>query len=283
MRLTAYLGERFPPGPYTVLVALFHGAASLAAVRLGGGDVRWWAGIVVWLAFFHLRVFDEHKDYDKDLIAHPERLLSRGVVTLRMLKWWGGLAIVGESAIALAIGGHAFAWWAAMFAFTVAMRFEFGVGRWLNEHIVTYALTHNPAVGLLAMFSWASTGAKWHRDFGIFVLAVSLGSVALEIGRKTRLPAEELPTVPSYSSVHGRRLAGSMVFAAVAGAGACGILLDRALTSAVPPTWTPLYPLLGGVLIARAMMGENKRAKSMENGASLALVGLLVSVGIAAW
>lgn len=279
MRLTAYLGERFPPGPYTVLVALFHGAASLTAVRLGGGSVCWWAGIAVWLAFFHLRVFDEHKDFDKDVIAHPERLLSRGVVTLKLLKVWGAVAIAAQCGIAAAIGPKALVWWAAMFAFTVAMRFEFGVGGWLNRHILTYAVTHNPAVALLAMFSWASTGAAWNQQFAIFILAVSLGSLALEVGRKTRLPEEELSTVPSYSSVHGRQTAVAIVFGAIAAAAACGILLDRALS----PSWTPLYPLLGSVVIARALMGEGKRAKSIENGASLALIGLLASIGIAAW
>jgi 4-hydroxybenzoate polyprenyltransferase len=279
MVLFAYLRERFPPVAYALLVAFFHGAASLVAVRLGGGEVRPWAGVAIFLAFFHLRVFDEHKDYARDCVSHPERLLSRGVVTLRMLKIWGAVAVAGELAIAQACGRTAAASWAAMFVFTVLMRVEFGLGAWLNRHILTYALTHNPVVALLALFAWSTTGASWDPRYLLFVLAVSLGSLSFEIARKTRLPAEEVPGVDSYSSVHGRRVAASLVYATAALGLGAGVLLNAQLS---PSLW-PLVPMLAGLVAVRLATRAQVPARRVEAAASLGLLGLLGGVAWAAW
>ena len=106
-RLGGWTRERFPPVVYTLLVVLFHAAAVLVARGLtaeGGWAPQ--AAVVVWLVFLHLRVFDEHKDFEKDREAYPDRLLSRGVVTLTLLARVGavvdqkpGAADMGELAI----------------------------------------------------------------------------------------------------------------------------------------------------------------------------------------
>lgn len=278
-RLRAYLAERFPLGPYAVLVALFFAAGSLAAVRLGGGAPRWWAAPAVLLAFFHLRVFDEHKDHAKDAVSHPERLLSRGVVTLPMLRRWAAVAIVVQAALAAACGPRAVVAWAAMFAFTVAMRFEFGVGERLNRSLLLYAVTHNPVVALLAVFVWSTTDAAWSPPYLYFVMAASLGSLAFEIGRKTRLPAEEIPGVDSYSSVYGRRNAGALVHVCVALAIVAAVLLTSRLSEEL---W-PLLPMGVGLVAARGLGGANQPAKKVELGSSVALLGVLGGVVVAAW
>jgi 4-hydroxybenzoate polyprenyltransferase len=277
--LAAYLRERFPLPPYAVLVALFHGAASLYAVGLGGGAVCGWAAPAVLLAFFTLRVFDEHKDYARDCASHPERLLSRGVVTLGMLKVWGGVAVAAQIGIAAACGTRALLAWAACFAFSVAMRFEFGVGGWLNRHLLLYALTHNPIVALLAVFSWASTGAGWDNRFGLFLAMVSAGSLALEIGRKTRQPGEEVAGVESYSSVHGRDHAGLYVYALLAIAAVFCVLV---LTS-VSADWRYMAPVAVGVVVGRACTRPDAPVKKVETGASVALLANCAAVAWVSW
>jgi hypothetical protein len=278
-RLRAYLAERFPLASYAVLVALFAGSGSLAAVRTGGGRVAPAVALLVLLAFFHLRVFDEHKDHARDAVTHPERLLSRGVVTLAHLRRWAAVAVVAEAAIAAWLGLPALLTWAAMFLFTVGMRYEFGVGERLNRSLLLYAVTHNPVVALLAMVIWASTGARWDARYLFFVAAASLGSLGFEIARKTRLPSEEIPGADSYSSVYGRRMAGSFVTACVSAAAICGVLL----TSRLSDSPLPLSPLLGGLAVARLLGTERRPVKQMELGSSLALLGLFAGIGLAAW
>ena len=58
--------------------------------------------------FFHLRVFDEHKDFEEDSRFHPHRVLQRGVITLADLRVLAALCIVAE------IGLAAVAGWAAL-------------------------------------------------------------------------------------------------------------------------------------------------------------------------
>ena len=278
-RIRAYLAERFPLAAYALLVALFHGAGSLAAVRLGGGEVRWWAALVVLLAFFHLRVFDEHKDFAKDAVSHPHRLLSRGVVTLPMLRRWALVAIVAEALLAAACGPWTFGAWAGVFLFTVAMRYEFGVGPILERNLLFYAVTHNPVVAGLALFIHASTSATWDARYLLFVLAASVGSLGFEIGRKTRQPDEEIAGVPSYSSVYGRALAGVMVQACVA----FGLVFATLFTHSLSDSWLPLIPMAGGFVLSRALARADSPAKRVEAGASAALLGMFCGVGVAAW
>jgi len=278
-RLWGYLGERFPIGPYGVLVALFYGSAtSVARAFDGGGGVSDWRGAVVMLlVFFHLRVFDEHKDADVDNIAHPERLLSRGVVTLPLLARAGLLTIGLEVLLSALIGPVALSWWLCAFLFTLAMRAEFGVGEWLNKHFILYAVTHNPVVGLLAAFAWATTETVFHPSYWAYIALVSVGSLAFEVGRKLRLPDEEIDGVPSYSSVLGRSKAG--IFLATLSALTAGLTLW--LCHTLSAEWyayaAAVIAFAAGAVPALTGKGE----KAVEGGASLLLLGALGAAWLA--
>jgi len=285
-RLGGYLAERFPPVVYTILVALFVGSAQLLARAQdpeGAVHPRAWLGaVVVWLAFLHLRLMDEQKDFAQDKETHPDRLLSRGVVTLPLLKrmLWGVLVV--EAGVVWMLGTEAQIGWAVMVCFTVAMRLEFGVGAWLSKHIVLYAITHNPVVGLLAIFAHASTGLRLRADYLPYVLLVSVASLAFEVARKTREPEEEIPGVESYSSALGRR-------------GAAALLTGLSMLTVLLGLWT-LWPLMAGVagviavsllclsgLVAVCLALPGQPAKRVELGGSLLLLLAFVAVGVAAW
>ncbi|MFT4975759.1 MAG: hypothetical protein ACI8S6_001652 [Myxococcota bacterium] len=285
-RLLGYLDERFPPGPYTVLVALFFGSAVLVARDLAGASTlpapeAWLGAAVVWLVFFHLRIFDEHKDHADDAVAHPERLLSRGVVTLTLLARLAGAAILVQLVLSAIIGPAALIAWAATLAFTVLMRFEFGVGGWLGRHLIVYAVTHNPVVGLLAVYGWACAGVPFHTSMIAYITAASLGSLAFELGRKINLPEEEIDGVDSYSSVLGRGRAGALLavtLLASAAAASASVLL-------VAEGWGRLVGMalvLIGLVAGLAGARSGKRAKSVELGSSVALLASLLAMGLAA-
>ncbi len=89
VRMYAWVQERFPLAQ-GVLILTMYLASALAgramttpageALALRPFDVLGFLGL--WGFFLMLRVFDEHKDYDKDLHNHPDRVLQRGVITL---------------------------------------------------------------------------------------------------------------------------------------------------------------------------------------------------------
>jgi 4-hydroxybenzoate polyprenyltransferase len=275
--LPAYLKERFPPAAYGVLVALFFSSSVLVAHGLGGGETTAWSGAaVVLLTFFHLRVFDEHKDAKEDARAYPERVLSRGLVTLAELRVLGGLAIVTQFGLAIWIGSWAVWAWVGTYLFTLLMAKEFFVPTLLKPRIVLYAITHNPVVAGLALFGWACTDAAWDHGFLAYVAMVSLGSLGFEIGRKFRLPDEEIEGVESYTSALGRFRAMALLgFVVVATVGALGATLW--LLGAGP--WTGLALLAAA---PAALIRPAAKAKQVELGSTLVLLlGMLISGGVA--
>lgn len=285
-RIWGYLLERFPPGPYTVLVVLFFGSAIVVSRDLAGASLlpswrAWLGAVVVWLVFFHLRVFDEHKDHAQDVVSHPERVLSRGVVTLRLLARLGAAAVLLQAVLSALIGIPALVVWAVTLAFTVAMRFEFGVGAWLNRHLLIYAITHNPVVGLLALYGWACAGVSFQPAVGWYIVAASLGSLAFELGRKINLPSEEISGVDSYSSVLGRSRAGG-VLSVVLLLSAAGSAVTILHVSPGWGRWVGMLLVVSGTLAGLWTSRSGQRAKAVELGSSVALLASLLGMGVAA-
>ena len=278
-----YLLERFPPVAYTLLVVLFAGSAFALVGELAGAsvplsvEVR--AAVVVLLVFFHLRIMDEHKDEEGDRAAYPERLLTRGVVTLPLLARCGVIAVLLQGVIAASISPTACAAWGVALLFTVLMKVEFGVGSWPSRHLVIYALTHNPIVALLAVFLWAATGAAWHWTFGVYVLTVSLGSLAFEIGRKIRSPEEEIAGVDSYSSVLGRSRADLLLI----GTRWLTALCVMALAVQLENMTIVVLSLVLAVVVHGALLSVARTAKAVEGVATVALLGDFVLVWGLAW
>lgn len=280
-RLYWWLDERFPPVAYSVLVLLFHASAVMVATTLGkGGRSAPAAAIVVWLAFLHLRLFDEHKDHAADAAAYPDRVLSRGLVTLPMLGRLAAVVVAVQAIVAAGLGASAFGTWFAAFAFSVAMRFEFGVGRWLSRRLVLYAVTHNPIVALLALFLHAASGAAWHPGFLWYVLFVSIASLGFELGRKIRLPGEEHAGVRSYTTDLGQAGARGLLLVVESASVAC--LAALGLTLGATPT------VAFGVAVLVAIPGcltatGRQPAKRVELGATLTLLLGLLGAAALAW
>ncbi len=286
-RIWAYLQERFPPVVYTVLVALFFGSAvCVGRAWDSSAPVNPWSalgGVVVLLAFLHLRLMDEFKDYERDCQTHPDRVLSRGIVSLALLKRMMIGAIALEAVLSIAIGWTAFLWWSAALGFSLLMRIEFGVGKWLSRHIVVYAITHNPVVALLAMFAWATTGAKWNWLYMGYVLMVSLGSLAFEIGRKMRLVEEEVAGVETYSSALGRERAGWLLRAVLAGTLLVGEWTVWVAGNAGVSTWAAVGVFGLGALWVLMESGPTRPAKRVDAACSVFLLLSFVATGVAAW
>ena len=217
-RLWAYLNERFPPASHGLLIVSYYSSNQFLAQALSnpGEPMRYSvatvSGALTLLAiFFHLRVFDEHKDYEEDCRHYPERVLQRGVITLWHLKVLGGLAIAFELGVGMA--------WAAFvspaplvavaiaLAFSLLMLKEFFVGQWLRRHFLLYATLHMLIMPLLAMIVYSYTvnryfwkASPWYWFFAFVGFFVTFN---WEISRKIRAPQDERETVQTYTKVFG--------------------------------------------------------------------------------
>jgi len=281
-KLLGYCDQRFPIVPYSVLVLLFFGSALAVFQTDVVFDKTWLGAIVMWLTFFHLRIFDEFKDFHQDRFTHPERLLSQGIVTLSILGRIGMAAIFLQGVIAAVISWPAFGCWSIAFVFSLLMRIEFGIGAWLEKRMLLYAITHNPIVAALGFFAWGCSGADWDWRYLWYLGAISVGSFAFEIGRKTNQPEEETSGVDSYSSVYGLSRALIIlkisVLVATIGAGVTLWLFGETMN----------YLIAEGILFLAVLsfivlVKGTATAKKIELGATLFLLLMMLSIGVGTW
>lgn len=208
-RLKLYLDERFPLVTHGVVVSTFVLANYFLAERLlhqGPAQFGWSAVaslFVVLLTFFLLRIFDEFKDYHKDVVAHPDRLVSRGVMPLDELKTMGWTVTLVLASLTLLQGPRVFATYLFVITFAFLMFKEFFVGEWLGKHLFVYAVSHQVITPLLCLYVYSiaafqSTGA-WHETFALQLLMGAGTGLGWELARKIRMPEDEQPLVDTYS------------------------------------------------------------------------------------
>lgn len=213
-RWRAYFKERFPVLGHGILIASFFSSNQFLAHALTQPgtpvcyDTSSLSGYFAILCFFvHLRIFDDHKDYDEDCRNFPDRVLQRGVISLGELKLMGAVAIAIEFVLAGVAGAGALIAILAVFGYSLLMLKEFFAREWLKRHFLIYASSHMLVMPLLAVavfsfatgaFPWQAPGWFWLYSFvGFFV------GFNWEVSRKIRAPEEEREGVDSYTKIFG--------------------------------------------------------------------------------
>ncbi len=81
-RIVAFLNERFPPLVYGILIICYYSSNQFLAkaLTLPGKPMFYninslLGAVTMFLFFFHLRVFDAHRDYKADCRHYPDRIL----------------------------------------------------------------------------------------------------------------------------------------------------------------------------------------------------------------
>jgi 4-hydroxybenzoate polyprenyltransferase len=213
-RLRAYLAERFPLLAYGILIVSYYSSNRFLALALTRpGEPMHYAtssllgAATLLLFFFHLRVFDEHKDYAEDVVNHPGRVLSRGLVTLDQLRLLGAGAIGAQAALSAAAGPAAFVAWLAAFAFSLLMLREFFAGEWLRRRFLLYATLHMLVMPLLAAMVFSFTTGRWPWQapgwFWVYAFVGFFVTFNWEVSRKIRAPEEEREGIETYTKLFG--------------------------------------------------------------------------------
>jgi 4-hydroxybenzoate polyprenyltransferase len=234
--LAPWLRERFP-ARNAVFFAVFYltallvarSGATTGAVRLGWRDLPGF--LALWSFFLMLRVADEHKDFAADAVAHPGRVLQRGLVTLRHLKVLGAVALATQLAVSLWLDGGTLGpvtkCWLVVMAWSALMTREFYRRAWLRARLVAYALSHMLVMPLVAL--WVATmgapRAAASPTVWAFAMLSFLAGLAFEIARKIRAPESEHPLADSYTQALGVPAATALLFVVVIAAAAAALAL----------------------------------------------------------
>ncbi len=192
---------------YLMRASLDVGAATLSAI-----------GIVGLLLL--LRMMDEIKDVAKDGVAHPERPLPRGLVSVqglrRALRLTVLLLFAYAALVGIARGAVAGTLYAATIAYSLLMYREFFVSALLTRNQLAYAVTHQLILLPMYLFAVAMVApAHVSGALSVWFAVSGLGaSFTYEMSRK--LDPDALPVLHTYLQVHGRGVVVTAIIAALA-------------------------------------------------------------------
>lgn len=200
--------ERFPI-PRHILLIVFYVSAN-ALVALGSVSLKavftykeTLTAATVLAIFFHLRIFDEIKDYKKDTAINGERPLARGIISIKEAKRVAFYLVILELIMGSIIGLPAFIAVTCAALYSLVMYKEFFIGAWLRPRMATYAMAHTLVSCWMAVFVFSAVTESYFwkipKTFGMFVIVNWMIFNVFEFGRKTFGKEEEKDSVDSYS------------------------------------------------------------------------------------
>lgn len=225
-----YFKERFPFPVYVILV----GGIVLSGNVLALGAFAWkgyaiaFVGLMVFFAL--LRLMDELKDYEKDLVVHPRRPLPRGVLKVesvaRVIQITAVAMVVYSGVVAALTSIEAGVCYLIVTVWLWLMFKEFYLGQWLVDRPLLYAITHQlillPLCGFAVIVHDAArveSASTWL--YGTCVLGAFF---SYEVCRK--LDPRAHPLLKTYLYMYGGPKTWVLVFALNVIAGVAAFFLD---------------------------------------------------------
>lgn len=220
--------ERFDPASHLVMILVFVMAHKLlfpGQASLNSGDSVWLVFLGAVVFFFKLRLYDEIKDYELDLVVNPTRPLARGLVTHQDLYMGIIVCIALELTLFGSQGPAALVTISIAIAYSLLMYKEFFIREHIRPHLTTYAVLHTIVSSMLSFAILAAFTRQypWHMSRETYYFALNSWYLfnIFEFGRKTFTTAEERSGVESYSKIFGRLGAVALVLAMAAASSYC--------------------------------------------------------------
>ena len=286
-RFKAWMDERFPlkNSILSIMVYLSTALVARAAATPEGAVALKFTDLigcgVMFSLFLLLRVFDEHKDYELDLSNHPQRVLSRGLITLDHLKVVGAAAVLLQVLWSMLLDGGmggASQAWLIMFVWVCLMGAEFFCGEWLEKRLTLYAFSHMLVMFLIGWWAaqMASNGVTLGFLLATHLLMLFVGGFSFEITRKTRGPDEERETVDSYSRIFGVQGAANIVMALIS---ALALIQAVVIVYLAGMHWSLAIVAVAWGLAAKQVVSFMKAPSLAMREKNEGMVGLLMVLG----
>ena len=282
-RVLAWSKERFPPVTLVSAFLLFALAMSVVHFQLHQ-SVKWsinyiWLGLALTCQFLLLRVLDEHKDYQQDLITHPNRVLQKGLITLNNLKVVGALGTLLGLIITYTLGDSlALYSWLAMMAWTGLMTKEFFIPKLLKKSLLVYSVSHMLVLPFMVLWvALLSDSLGLNASILPYVLVLTfINGLIYELQRKTKGSDEDIKEEDTYThrwgipkTVNFTALLGLLSFSTYAYI--CKDLFHFPLSYHIP---TALGLIL--LILAGARHSKEKTAKTREGAEGAGALFVLI-------
>ena len=201
---------------------------SLTAMYYVQGFFDWekffWGLFAQLMVLLTVRVMDDVKDFELDKVVHPERPLPRGLLrydhVCSVIRVTLGSLLLLAGVTALRFNVQVGALFAAQVVYAALMYVEFFLGKWFEEWVFLYALTHQFNIYIGAFFLAALSGGEWYGGSGFWIGSLAFsGFFTYEVCRKLD------PSLPrrkgTYLIVYGKYLTFLILYFTISvGAGA---------------------------------------------------------------
>lgn len=213
--------ERFGALSHIITIVVFIAAHILIAKSIHSTSFSFINALMLLLGvtafYFKLRLYDEVKDYEFDVIINKTRPLPRGLLSHKDM-YRGMLVCILIEIITFSLQGlNASISIILAIIYSLIMYKEFFIADKIRPYLTTYAIVHTIVTSLLsfAIFSFL-TGLSiidvvTNTVYLSFALANWLLFNIFEFGKKTFATSEERENVDTYSSLFGRTGAVALV------------------------------------------------------------------------
>jgi hypothetical protein len=226
---------------------------------------------------FHMRLFDEFKDFDHDLRYYPGRPVSRGLLTLSELRIITAFVVIVEFVINLFVPLKSLFFFTVAFLYSLLTKKEFFIRDWIRRHFFIYNVTHYLQTSLIVIYFYTLAGANLAqptRLLWMHFIFTNLTLTLLEWARKMRVRSEENESRDTYSAQLG--IVGSSIVLSVISISIFGIFYFIALETNTTGL-VNMYGLIGLIIMVTSVLFYAfKQTKIASN--SLQLVALIYFV-----
>lgn len=206
--------ERFEPSSHLTMIVVFVFAhilvinATESIFATSFDDIFLLIGVIAF--YFKLRLYDEVKDYELDVLINKTRPLPRGLLTHKDMYLGMAVCIAIELLCFSLMGPNSLIGITLAILYSLLMYKEFFIREKIRPYLTTYALSHTIVTVFLsfAIFSFLSQENILTLIKNPTLLSFAMANWLLfnifEFGRKTFAKSEERENVDTYSSLFGR-------------------------------------------------------------------------------
>ena len=188
-----YQQERFPVVVLTI--SLFPAILSSGAVVSSHPMLSQMAfALIASIAYLlHIRVIDEHRDFEHDNTHHFGRPIQVGVISKKELKYVDILAILVLVAIAVSAGLLALALSVLMLGYSYLAAKEFFMGEKIRSYFFTYNALNLIQMLLMQIFVYVifANTLPVNKLVVAHFLFTTVGTLVFEFVRKLKIPGED--------------------------------------------------------------------------------------------
>jgi len=191
-RFNIYQKERFPIFPLVISLfpAILSSGAVLNNISISNSILTLIATI---LYLLHIRIIDDHRDFEHDNIHHIERPVQKGVISKKELISIDITAIIIFLIISALINIYAFYIAIVMYFYSYLASQDFFIKKYIRKYFFVYNIINLLQMILMQIFVYYTFTDKLNFNLLILIhfLFTSIGSITFEFIRKLKIPGND--------------------------------------------------------------------------------------------